>query len=1165
MSSRRNSQSQDPRPESPLSDRSPRQRDSSIPRKRSAEAPTAARLPSPKTPLPLPGSAEVPKRPRRYSTEKMTEFRMEEVHRPTDKVVQVDLEELENDVRGGTPPSSLSIPAGSGSLLNDSAVSQAVPRTSTSKKSVRKSRRAPESLLKKVLLKSANRNARPPADESEMDAYHTAGESFASNNSTLSPLRNNEAQAGYSGPNPAHRSLFSQQGAAPLTRRAASRSASRTRCQLITPLAVHTSQEVNAVSMTGQILVTSLTLVRSAHASSDVRKLINHLAEKEPLISNEMTQVDIDHDNEHSKHEVFVGSDAILIKRISTIHRGLEENTFESEDRRVYRFICQGDLLPEDRRDKQAKPRHLTIFAESSTIKNFADITKSEYVCLIFDAAEQPSSVLPDFPINDTSLPHDVNSLSKTPSVLTNSPVSFNEEVRVSDHSHIYIERRAHVNSSKHLWNEPLTELKETRVYRQQLADDAACQPVSIKRSHSMTREPVRDRSASASRRRAVSPSSRVEHGRSGRSTSRSTRNSSVLRPLRYSTLSNERRHPADLDTTMLSIQDEPARREQLPRRRSPVVFDVDNTMNDSSSLPTRTSPAPKAPHNTPIDFVLASPSPRTALQMSPRSSATGPIPASDLGTPSSKTALQMSPRTLPATIGPYNTSRAASRSPAKRLSLSPMSQQRQQEQLQWQSPRSPVQEYRREPSMRPPSLEEQQLTPLRTARQYSPARPDRSVAVVDEDTSAGSSQSPTENRTPTTVSPRRTRLTTKGYQSPAAHPSHRRISTPRRNMDEWEHMLDVTQAASPMAAGRGAGLEHFPTAADLASPPIPRSKKDLFFSDKLRAGPSARPLGPTRSCSHLQPVQQQPRPSTCRTDCFPVRRAMSEHSQLSPVSSATPLANHYRGQGYVRPAAEAPAAAPVPRPRTTRPAPPVTREPSSDPPIGLSEAVAVAASASATRVPAADAAAGPSPSPHLRKFATPHTIVGKPAPKGSTNTQKNVTLVHNPEDYNEGEILKKTLTLEAKINGHMWNLAVTFALKADRADLIRFAPKRVRIDEQTLWEETENWSQTSLTPITGPRTAARGSNSYDQLQPVALGSLPRPAGSSRSSTLTLPPPAMQSAVRVAPRGVPKTTATASTASSASSSRRSADKSKKGASKKSNSGEKKHGNGAPSI
>lgn len=28
------------------------------------------------------------------------------------------------------------------------------------------------------------------------------------------------------------------------------------------------------------------------------------------------------------------------------------------------------------------------------------------------------------------------------------------------------------------------------------------------------------------------------------------------------------------------------------------------------------------------------------------------------------------------------------------------------------------------------------------------------------------------------------------------------------------------------------------------------------------------------------------------------------------------------------------------------------------------------------------------------------------------------------------GEILKKKLTLEAKINGHLWNLQVVFALK---------------------------------------------------------------------------------------------------------------------------------------
>ncbi|GMR31359.1 hypothetical protein PMAYCL1PPCAC_01554, partial [Pristionchus mayeri] len=448
------------------------------------------------------------------------------------------------------------------------------------------------------------------------------------------------------------------------------------------------------------------------------------------------------------------------------------------------------------------------------------------------------------------------------------------------------------------------------------------------------------------------------------------------------------------------------------------------------------------------------------------------------------------------------------------------------------------------------PSLFEQQFTPLRTARQYSPARPDRSVAVIDEDTSAGSSQSPTQNRTPTTTSPRRTRLTTAVYQSSAAHPSHRRtISTPRKHMGEWEHKLDATQATSPMAAGRGVGLstEHFPTAADLASPSGPRRPKNpLVLSDKL--GPSTRPLGPTRSCSHLEPVQQQlqqqPHPSTRRTECFPVRRAMSEHSvQPSPVTSAILLANHYRGQGYVRPAAEAPAA-------------PVTREPSSDPAIGLSEAVAVYTSPTATRRPSD---AGLSSSPHLRKFEMPHTVVGKPAPKGSNNTQKNVTVVHNPEDYNEGEILKKTLTLEAKINGHMWNLAVTFALKAERANLIRFAPKRVRIDEQTLWEETENWSQTSLTPITGPRTAGRGSNSYDQLQSVAPSSLLQPAAS------TLPPPPMQTAARMMTRSQASKANEASTSSASSSSKRSVDKPKKGASKKSNSGEKKHNNGGDFI
>ncbi|GMR31361.1 hypothetical protein PMAYCL1PPCAC_01556, partial [Pristionchus mayeri] len=474
----------------------------------------------------------------------------------------------------------------------------------------RKSRRAPESLPKKALVKSVNRNARPPADESEMGSaqYRTAGESFASDGLNLSPIRN-ETQDDYRGPNSTLRELSS--GAAPPSRRAASRSASRSRCQLVTPLAVHTSQEVNTVSITGQIIVTSTTLVRSAHASTDPRKLASDLARKVPLVSNEMSQVDIDHDNEHSKHEVFVGSDAILIKRISIIHHGLEKNTFESEDNRTYRFICQGDLLPEDRRDKQTKPRSLTIIAQSTTIKDYKDIEKSERVYLIFDAADEAKRDLQRM-LPDTSLTHVVNCLSKTPSPINGSPFSFDEHVRVSDHSHIYIQRKTHVTSSKYMWDEPQTELKEERTYRQQLGEGAACEPVTIKRSHSMTCEPARDRSASASGRRADS-SSRVERGRTpGRSTRRSTRNNSQLRPLELSSLSNERRRPADLVTRMSPIQDEPARREQLPRRRSPAVFDVEDTMNDSSSLPMRTSPNPKAPHNSSV-IVLGSPSPKTA------------------------------------------------------------------------------------------------------------------------------------------------------------------------------------------------------------------------------------------------------------------------------------------------------------------------------------------------------------------------------------------------------------------------------------------------------------------------------------------------------------------------------------------------------------------------
>lgn len=85
--------------------------------------------------------------------------------------------------------------------------------------------------------------------------------------------------------------------------------------------------------------------------------------------------------------------------------------------------------------------------------------------------------------------------------------MSFDEHVRVSDHSHINIVRKvqrllnlfccrnfdwrsfliatlqARVHANARLWDEPLTELKEQRVYKQQLADDANCEPVRITRS----------------------------------------------------------------------------------------------------------------------------------------------------------------------------------------------------------------------------------------------------------------------------------------------------------------------------------------------------------------------------------------------------------------------------------------------------------------------------------------------------------------------------------------------------------------------------------------------------------------------------------------------------------------------------------------------------------
>lgn len=39
------------------------------------------------------------------------------------------------------------------------------------------------------------------------------------------------------------------------------------------------------------------------------------------------------------------------------------------------------------------------------------------------------------------------------------------------------------MHANARLWDEPLTELKEQRVYKQQLADDANCEPVRITRS----------------------------------------------------------------------------------------------------------------------------------------------------------------------------------------------------------------------------------------------------------------------------------------------------------------------------------------------------------------------------------------------------------------------------------------------------------------------------------------------------------------------------------------------------------------------------------------------------------------------------------------------------------------------------------------------------------
>ncbi|GMS86043.1 hypothetical protein PENTCL1PPCAC_8218 [Pristionchus entomophagus] len=652
-SSRRSGEdkSQDLRPESPLSDRSPRQRDSTS--KKSAEQ----RL-SPKTPLPLPNSTEVPKHPRRYFGEHVTNIRMEDVHRPSDRRVQVDLEEIEREVRGGTPSSSLSMPDSNDSLVV-SEEEGGGPKTSTPKKSSsRKSHRAPpDSLYKRVLMRSASRTAvgPRPASDTSMDSYRTAQESMMNSSvgSSMSPIRI-ETRGGYRIANSTQRALFSQQGAAPLRRHLSTRSPSRSRrspapsgsilCQLVTPLAVHTAQEVNAVSVTGQILVISQTLIRSAHVPSDVRRLMHHLAGKIPLISNEMSQVDIDHDNEHSKHEVFVGSDAILIQRVSTIHRGRDRNSFETDDRRTYRFICQGDLLPEDRRNKQSKSRHLTIVAESTTVKDCEEIEKSERVMLVFDAAEKPAHVLAPAP-PETSLTH-ANDLTSKPSALKDSPVSFEEHVRVSDHSHINIVRKARVNSCTKLWDEPLTELKEQRVYKQQLDEEADCEPVRITRSHSMSRRaPTGDRSLSRSR---------IERGRTP---GRAPRNVSSAF-LTMSPLAAERRRQlrpdctpsaplsSDLLTGLSPIKDEPARRENPLR---PFNIDDDSTVHDSRSLPARTT-ASGPPSPTPKTLNRL----QTTLRVS-----RSPSPA----------AIKQEPQTPPevtATAGPFRSPRSNHRTPIK-------------------------------------------------------------------------------------------------------------------------------------------------------------------------------------------------------------------------------------------------------------------------------------------------------------------------------------------------------------------------------------------------------------------------------------------------------------------------------------------------------------------
>ncbi|GMT16257.1 hypothetical protein PFISCL1PPCAC_7554 [Pristionchus fissidentatus] len=1115
----------DVRPESPLSDRSPRKRDS-----RKWNGP----LLLPQTPCALPDSKTAPKSFRRYNTDQsqhpqQPHLDIEETHRVGDRVVAVDLEDIEHDTRGGTPPSQLSFPANASMLTDEEDLSTAAagPKTSTPRKTSRP-RRAQEPLLKQVLKKSTSRTrAAAPADLSvssidDSQLYHSAKDSFNSTVSRISTVLVEE-EPSYRSANSTQRQLFSQQGAAPLERHPrAGRSVSRRSptavapsCKLVTPLVVHTAQEVNAVSVTGQILVISQTLVRSAYASNDVRRLINKLVEYTPIISNEVHQVDIDHDNEHSKHEVFVGADAILIQRITTIHRGRDRNTFETEDRRTYKFVCEGDLLPEDRSSKQTKPRHLTIVAEGATVKNCEEIEKSERVMLIFDAADQPSRLVVPMPA-ETSLTHAGQDIVSKPSSFKDSPVAFDEHVRVSDHSHINVVRKAVVHSSPQLWDEPLTELKEQRVYTQQLAADAECEPVRITRSHSLSRNAPRARSPSASRRQPQPEQPQLSRSRShGRHQNGGPvkRPHLQLSPTPSAKRRDERRRsfdgpraeitpsaplPTDVLTAISPIRDEPARRETRLLNCTPEQ--QDDTGRDSVSLPVRRSsisPVPQSLHH------------QDTLRFSPSSSGSRPS--------------------------------------------------QQQPLLQRQSPvvrtaRPPLRTPRRDAS---PVSSEEEPKPM----------------IVDEDTSAGSSQSPTQNRTPTTVSPRRSRLATRVYQSPT---DRRTQSRDPSTEADWERMLNVTQPVSPAAdIARRIPDDLIPARTPAASDSrLARairarpSSSQRRSTDKARYAPAVRPLGAAKSCGHPSPLRRSISDHSIFGDVTPVRSLLQQRAALAaPANSAVALSAPFRRQQYAAaPAAAAPAAvapvAPVPRPRasikrqavspsctTARPHTPVPQpkkrradSPRPAGPVGVAQLGARADKA----------APAPAPRPgavrHI-EFAMPANdkqIVGS----GPSSGEENVELVGNPQDYDKGEILMKKLTLEAKINGHMWNLAVSFALKADRADMISFKPMRIRIDDQTYWTASETWpngqSQTSVTPITGERTAARGSTSYDQLAPVPVPFTPAPLPAlDASNASTTPSPLNQTAIRVAPKA---------TAASSSKSKKNSEKK----SKKSKSSEKKN-------